>query len=1272
MVEYTKIEFKIKINNTWVDKSEYVQLPISITETMDDTMDRGEVILNFTNDSEEYEAYSDVVLIIESTNGSNKYDMIIQKDTVEEWNSGQISYFKHNITLIEATHKLTTVVLNDFSITQPAESFGFNEYADFVKVKWVENNTILPTVENSLSFLDSVDEDTFRQWRTTGIAPTRYQDSNLIGRSWLQGIHSFQIDYEFIRFKKQYYSTDDYINVPTLPEATAVPFFMSRLFIPFTILDNGPRLKLNFQENLYRIDNSGNTIGDYTNQININRRILLRNIPAGKYRYYIKSTSDDNNVRWWFNNYNSQFYNTNVNTRPNYFTDVPTNVEFIVGNVPLNLAEAVGGIKQADTIYEFYYEFEVLDSVQVSQNTIYIPQVLDKVLNSISPRKLNDARYYRVATIDDLVDNTGYVDWATNNFSEYQLYASIDGIISKFGDATNYYLGNILGVYYSNPSFPEDDTGFQVVVASKITDGLVDFTDYDLSFDSNAYYTKERNYYYDQNVISAFKDIKSIDYRFVGGKNLLEVLLEVGKAFDGIPRVKFDDDLNPYITFDILGNYVKDSSFFQTESEHLSTIESNTDNHTTSVISTLENVIIDDNGNESLDTVFYPSKNTWAKVRSENFNDAVLTLGNQALCIDDPNHGIYRVVRLKVRNVIRDDYTAVQEPEGGIDISGYVYEKTIYDTLEPSNVEKKMGQQGKALYYERGKNQILNIGKIFDKDVLFGLNGETNVIENIIMDYFDWFSVGINQIVSYVNVAGRLKPSLEFEYQLEYVPMFNSTRLKIEQSNKVDEKINTTMTYSQDERNVSMSQFGKSSDRILKRSGINSVSKSYVLGNLDTIPQIGEKIVKNNIKYYADVITVSYDNSVIRAEVSYSKNYNKTDKLVGFRKNYREYEIAQDNFVWKRLNMENYVYVDTSIYQDNVFDNKKVIFPLSIKDIFTNAEGASVERITGALLNFTDLDGKPLKYLSDRDNNSIPEEYTIKNININMVPSYSNTSLIFTASAYDNFAFGRRTQKIRYDGSIIDDPEDTPSQDWLRYTVDQAERLFIEDRDNDDFEDNRKRQFAVRYTDDFGRMGVMRLMFLKESDTTFNADYFPEFYELPQQQGELFYNPYINFIEFQDKSVLDELYLIDKDSREALQFTYQVHFQSRNKDIDIRSALLKYSRLFNDELNLQSGRIIAVGVEDVDSLKDEAFYNYESSDVLKNLNGQTHYFNPSWNSSGKYLEVPAFNTVFTKAYEGYAWVYELTGEIVMVHTLPRNPGTIQIPSVFFNFTENQK
>ena len=46
--------------------------------------------------------------------------------------------------------------------------------------------------------------------------------------------------------------------------------------------------------------------------------------------------------------------------------------------------------------------------------------------------------------------------------------------------------------------------------------------------------------------------------------------------------------------------------------------------------------------------------------------------------------------------------------------------------------------------------------------------------------------------------------------------------------------------YSQPERRVSSSQLTKNADIILRRTGVNSVSKSYKLDDLGIIPNIGE------------------------------------------------------------------------------------------------------------------------------------------------------------------------------------------------------------------------------------------------------------------------------------------------------------------------------------------------------------------------------------------------------------------------------------------------
>ena len=58
------IRVELKIHDEWVDKSEYVQLPLSIKTTMDESLDIGELVLNFTNDSREYEAFTPVLITI--------------------------------------------------------------------------------------------------------------------------------------------------------------------------------------------------------------------------------------------------------------------------------------------------------------------------------------------------------------------------------------------------------------------------------------------------------------------------------------------------------------------------------------------------------------------------------------------------------------------------------------------------------------------------------------------------------------------------------------------------------------------------------------------------------------------------------------------------------------------------------------------------------------------------------------------------------------------------------------------------------------------------------------------------------------------------------------------------------------------------------------------------------------------------------------------------------------------------------------------------------
>ena len=114
---------ELKING--VDYSEYIQLPFSITETLDETMDTGAMTLNFLEERTPFKPYSECeITLTQPDNVPKKYTMLLESDKVEEIQHGNDSYWKHYLTFVELTYLLSNYYLSDFAITQPITAFA--------------------------------------------------------------------------------------------------------------------------------------------------------------------------------------------------------------------------------------------------------------------------------------------------------------------------------------------------------------------------------------------------------------------------------------------------------------------------------------------------------------------------------------------------------------------------------------------------------------------------------------------------------------------------------------------------------------------------------------------------------------------------------------------------------------------------------------------------------------------------------------------------------------------------------------------------------------------------------------------------------------------------------------------------------------------------------------------------------------------------------------------------------------------------------------------
>ena len=449
-------------------------------------------------------------------------------------------------------------------------------------------------------------------------------------------------------------------------------------------------------------------------------------------------------------------------------------------------------------------------------------------------------------------------------------------------------------------------------------------------------------------------------YTFKGNKSLWEVLLTIGRNFNGIPRLK----KNNVISFDILSEMTRNAVIIEDSSEPEEII-SDMDNYASGFISNISNLTSD----TSYD--YFPSKEGWVSPRSINIMDPAVTKANMGILLP--------------QNINYIDSVWVKLPSGKeYDISDFVYEKTVFNALNNNKAGK-----GTAIFYERGTNKLQGLATISENTefaATIGTDGTNYAILNI-LEYF----LGKSLLDS-----DKLAVQ-DFQYRIKYKPLVN-TRVFTEQSNLSDMPNDVYMNFNQEDSALSDVNFGKSAQIQVSRIGNNTIYKGYTDKNIMNIPSkylLGSIKKYNGYDYYADAVALEINKHYFNASMAFSKHFNKINPRVGVSSEYRTYDIPVTDVVNRTLNINNYCYISTKKYKD-IQQNEltfKNLYPEIVNDVYKSfALGSPAIKKSAFYMTSLDKEFKPLENTSGM---LIPASYHVFNNSI----SYSGVLL-------DNVAAG--------------------------------------------------------------------------------------------------------------------------------------------------------------------------------------------------------------------------------------------------------------------------
>lgn len=459
------------------------------------------------------------------------------------------------------------------------------------------------------------------------------------------------------------------------------------------------------------------------------------------------------------------------------------------------------------------------------------------------------------------------------------------------------------------------------------------------------------------------------------------------------------------------------------------------------------------------------------------------------------------------------DYNSGNTPVG--DITAYAYEDAEYSVLSSYWGTAYPYSKAWALRWKQG-------GNIID-GLTFKQEGQTSVSE----------AFNNTAIVNIINAKTGigLKPIntsngewyRRLAFKVTYVPIATARVEAVKPVLTDGGETSNALVYNQGANVAETSFYGEKMRGAIARLGQDVEQRTYDIKTYSQMPKVGQIL---DGKYIA-TIDAEYDVTRIRITVTLAKNFNQLSQFVGLNSNYRLYDISEKQSVERHIHYAERIIVGKSAYasrysyQSNgntVVDTHNTIlryFTLMMKRTFDRGAWSAdesdyvINKIMCAFVSF------------DKFNAS-------DGILMPVVAFPFGNSICFNISFYDNYGAGFQS--------------------------------------SNDFENekNKATQRLVPYTDVYGEFSKMSL-FMSDNAWT------PSFNEQKDGGKAMLYPEGTSlgkygFTTLEATGNLDDYALkIDKDSREQIDVSYQVHYVSDSDDIIVCPGLATFNPYVSKE-----------------------------------------------------------------------------------------------------------
>lgn len=450
------------------------------------------------------------------------------------------------------------------------------------------------------------------------------------------------------------------------------------------------------------------------------------------------------------------------------------------------------------------------------------------------------------------------------------------------------------------------------------------------------------------------------------------------------------------------------------------------------------------------------------------------------------------------------DYDSGNTPVG--DITAYAYEDAEYSVLSSYWGTAYPYSKAWALRWKQGGTTIDGLTWRQKNVTSIGDAFQNTAIINIINA-----KTGLS-LKSAEKNDGEWYRRLAFK--VTYVPIATARVEAVKPVLTDGGETSNALVYNQGANVAETSFYGEKMRGAIARLGQDVEQRTYDIKTYSQMPKVGQIL---DGKYIA-TIDAEYDVTRIRITVTLAKNFNQLSQFVGLNSNYRLYDISEKQSVERHIHYADKILIGKTPAGSNLTILRNVF------NVLINTINHSIK------VNDKIKKAQLVRVLPFSEGNALQDRAVI----LPVVAFPFGTSICFNFSFYDNYGAGYQS-----------------SDDYENETNKAAQRL-------------------VPYTDVYGEVSHIHFAMYNEGWTpNLAAQQDGGYAKLYPQNKDFDWNGGATQLAYIDTSLVGYMNSagaleINKDSREKIDVTYQVHYIAKSDDIVVGTGLANCCKLVTD------------------------------------------------------------------------------------------------------------